>query len=458
MKKLSLLLICMVSALSVQGQNITGVWNGFLEEAGATLVFDISVDGEGYLAEMTIPEQRLYDLPMTSTTFDKGKLTIVSDELQFSYEGAFLGSIISGQFTQMGHSANIILKKGKPEIAEKKYTRPQTPEPPYPYLEEEVRFRNEKAGITLAGTLTVPSEGKNFPAVVLITGSGGQNRDEEVYDHRPFKVIADYLTRQGIAVLRYDDRGIAHSEGDYKMGTIQDFASDALAAREFLRSDKRIDPSKTGFMGHSEGGMIVFMIAGNHSDVPFVISLAGVAIDGAEFARIHREVGYKSLNLPPSAIAQNEQMIVAMSAVIEREGAENVFAAPEKYVDELLPPHLKGNVVAQRQMVGHIMQAASPEMQSMNNYDPTGDLGKIVCPVFALNGGKDMQVPAGPNFEALKKYVKSDLTLKEYPDLNHLFQTAPTGAYSEYETIEETFSPEVLEEIAAWILAVTGRK
>lgn len=263
----------------VLAQDIAGQWNGVFEMQGVRLrlVFNIDKEGDAYKATMDSPDQGAKGVPVTSVRFVKPSLKIEINNIEFSYVGTQKNdTLIEGSFAQGAMSFPLNLVKKKMEMR-----RPQEPKPPFDYKSEDVKIQNEKAGITLAGTLTYPESGSKYPAVVLISGSGPQNRDEEVMGHKPFAVLADYLTSQGIAVLRYDDRGVGQSQGDFALGTTADFASDALAAFAYLRTRTEINHKKVGLLGHSEGGTITFMVAAGNKDIAFIVSLAGKAMRGA---------------------------------------------------------------------------------------------------------------------------------------------------------------------------------
>ena len=314
---------------------------------------------------------------------------------------------LDGTFTQNGMSLPLVLTKGVSEV-----NRPQTPQPPFPYQTEEVTFRNEKDGATLAGTLTWPvgydPKSKKKPLVALfVTGSGQENRDEEVFEHKPFLVIADYLARQGIATLRYDDRATgASTGGDVRNATSEDFACDAAAGLEYLRNRKTFD--KTGIIGHSEGGLIAFML-GAQGKTDFVVSLAGPGVKGDTLLA-----------------AQNNRLLMLSG----------------------MPATMTVEKLRSQQEVQQ-----SPWIKWFIDYDPSADIAAIRCPVFALNGSYDCQVISSQNLSAIERMLpKSKKNLiKEYPGLNHLFQHCTTGIVNEYRQIEETISPEVLSDIATWI-------
>ncbi len=450
MKKISCCIFSLLlSLLTLSSQNINGVWEGKMEAAGQTLTLTFYIDEkEGQFSSlMDVKEQMIRKMPTTRTTFQKKSLTIAILRLGALFEGSYKKGVITGVFKQSGLEFPLTLM---PKDTVKR--RPQNPVKPYPYQEEEVMFENEKAGVKLSGTLTYPSSGSAFSAVVLISGSGAQNRNSSVFGHDIFRVIADYLTRNGIAVLRYDDRGAGQSEGIYEDAFLQDFAEDAMSGVAYLKSRKEIDPNRVGVVGHSEGGAITFMLGGQHPELSFIISLAGPAIDGNTLMVLQRAAIGKASGVSEQAIAKNEKLLEAMNALILKYGVDSVRRNAKRYLSEL-PETGNLNSTQREYLASQLIWIASPEMQSLKQYDPTEDLRKIVCPTFALYGEKDLQVPAAVNAETIQKIGNPHITTKIYPALNHIFQHATTGLPNEYEEIEETFSTDVLEEMVRWIKA-----
>lgn len=399
MKKLFFTLALACIGVIASAQNISGSWNGELV-AGLQkipLVLNLATDGT---CTLDSPQQGAKDIPASVDFLSADSLKISVSSLNASYSARLKNGELKGTFTQNGFKLPLSLKPG--ELA--KANRPQNPKPPYPYETEEVTFTNSKAGATLAGTLTIPM-GDTKCVLLMVTGSGAQNRDEEVFDHRPFAVIADRLARAGIATLRYDDRATGKSIGGKDPNvTTKDFAEDALAGIEWLRKDGRF--KKVGLLGHSEGGTIAFML-GAQKKLDFIISLAGPAVKGD-------------------------------SILLEQNKVLGGTAAKDLTIEQL------------RQMPA-IKQ--SPWIQWFIDYDPQPDIAKIKCPVMALNGSKDCQVIARQSLPALRRSLLSNKRnlIKEYEGLNHLFQHCQTGLPTEYATIEETFSEEVLNDIIAWI-------
>lgn len=449
MKKLLFILIVALFPCSlVFSQDITGSWNGVLNYGTGTLHIVFHIEGKDgtYITTMDSPDQGANGIKTTNTILKKKNLTINIAKLFAKFEGKIKKNSIEGTFTQGGASFPLVLTRGTVEI-----NRPQNPKPPYPYNSEDIFFENKKAGIMLAGTLTFPKEGNNFPVVVLITGSGGQNRNEELANHKPFLVLSDYLTRQGIAVLRYDDRGIGESEGVYHTATIQDFATDALAAVAYLKTRPEINSNQIGLLGHSEGGSISFIASADNKDIAFVVSMAGVAIKGDSLMKLQRYAISKASNVSDEDIAKNEELVDKMINLMEKHSADSVFNYPEKFADEIIPEKMKDDVAIRNFYKNQLAAVASPELRSIMVYDPIEDFQKIQCPIFAINGEKDLQVPADVNLQSFEKWLPGKITTKKYPGLNHLFQHTQTGLIDEYLKIEETISEKVLEDIAKWI-------
>ena len=427
---------------------IEGYWKGEMNLGVQKLetAFDIKADGSGYSATFDVPAQGAFDIPVDETTFQDGHLELKMNALNAIYSGVLKESTIEGEFTQ--HGMTFPLNLAKAEKKEQQNARPQDPQPPFNYQIEEVTFVNPKEGNTLTGTLTIPKGDGPFPAMVLVSGSGQQNRDEELMNHRPFWVIADYCALQGIAVLRYDDRGIGGSDGEVNNTTSMDFSYDAEAAFDYLRNRKEINASKVGILGHSEGGIINFMVASRRPEVAFLVSLAGPSVNGIEVLRAQGEALYRAQGLPEEAIAMTSAVNNQLYGIIEE-------SESREEADSLLRQLVKGwgyNEELTEQTVG---QMTSPWMYYFLKYDPTEAIVKTNCPALLLNGTKDLQVIASQNLTGYEKiiadYGKTNLSLRELPDLNHLFQHSETGSPNEYFEIEETISPEVLEMIVGFV-------
>ncbi|SMG49202.1 hypothetical protein SAMN05661096_03580 [Marivirga sericea] len=332
--------------------------------------------------------------------------------------------------------------------------RPQEPTEPYPYFSEDIMFQNKEANITLSGTLTLPNGQTDFPIVVLISGSSAHNRNQEVAGHKPFLVIADYLTSNGIGVLRYDDRGVGQSEGEYEIAAYAEIASDVESAVAYLKSRKDVNSKKIGLIGHSGGGLIAPLVASRRKDISFIVMMAAPAIPGYELILLQTE----TLNKAKGISDDKTQVELAFyesifSAVIESSDLDETrsdLSASFKAQPESLPEEVK---VEDVNKILQIFTAAW--FQNFLQYDPSVALEQVDCPVLAINGAKDLQIPGEENLDAIKlaldKGGNDMVTIKKMPKLNHLFQEADTGLPDEYSTIEQTFSPLALEEIEAWI-------
>jgi len=401
------------------------------------------------VASMDSSDQGVYGLALSDVTFVEGVLKFALKAANGTFEGKMsdTGAEISGTWTQ-ALSLPLILKKVD------KLSRPnrlQEPKPPFPYRSEDVTVANAAANVTLAGTLTLPDGPGPFPAVVFITGSGPQNRDEELLGHKPFLVLADHLTRRGIAVLRYDDRGIGKSTGDFAAATSEDFAGDALAAWQFLRARREIDTRHIGLLGHSEGGLIAPMLAARTPGIAFVVMLAGPGVTGEQIMLKQAALIMKANGASDAAIAANTDLQKQIFTILREE-----TAAP-RIIERLSAIPVPGPKEASDRLV---KQSSSPWMRYFALYDPAPALAKVICPVLALAGELDLQVPVDQNLpvieEALKKSGHKDYSVVRLPGLNHLFQACKTGTPAEYAQIEETMSPVALDTIGTWIRKKTG--
>jgi len=469
MRKLTMLLLLALVPLSALAQNFE-TWVGKLKLPGAelTIVVNVKKDAKGKLtATLDSPDQNASGIPATKIASDAKKLSFAVDSLRASYDGkkSADGRTATGKFTQAGYVFDLTLKKVAKYVRETKL-RPQTPKPPFPYDAEEVTVRNEAQGQTLAGTLTKPKGDGPFPAAVMITGSGPQDRDETIFGHKPFLVVADHLARQGIAILRLDDRGVGKSTGKKTDPTSADLATDVEAAVSYLRARKDIDPDKIGLIGHSEGGMIGPMVAAKDPGVAFVVMLAGTGVPGGEII-----------------VAQQEAINLANG--IGKEDAARGRAITQKIVDmvkkgetaDKIGEYLSSLALAEnnklpkdkRQKPEAVKAAAKAQaaafasawMRYFIAYDPRPALEKLKCPVLVLSGSKDLQVLPSQNVPEIEKALKaggnSRYKVVVFDGLNHLFQPCKTGSPSEYDKIETTFSPETLKVLGDWIKQTVGK-
>jgi len=329
--------------------------------------------------------------------------------------------------------------------------RPQEPKGPYDYEIENVKFRNNLDSISLAGTLTYPKTATNFPVVILISGSGPQDRNSELMNHKPFLVIADYLTKRGIAVLRVDDRGTGASEGNYNQTGLNGFVNDTKGAIEYLRTRKDINHSKIGLIGHSLGGVIAPILASEDEGISFIVLLAGSGIRGDKLMLLQKELIERKMGVPEVGITQGQNnMKGAYNIIIESQDKVQLASELKDYFTKTF-----GAMLPKKQIESLSRQMTIPWLTDFIKFDPQTSLSKTKCPVLALNGSNDLQVPPKENLKAIEKILKengnNDVETKQLENLNHLFQESETGLPNEYATIEQTFSPKALEIIAEWI-------
>lgn len=461
---LVLLLFFIISFTSpAQQAQVEGTWQGLLKVQGMeiTLVFHITHTDDGLKTIMDSPDQGAFGIQVDQTAFEADSLKMVIPSAGIVYKGMLKNGIIKGIFIQSGMEFSLDLGRDKPEKTA--LVRPQEPKEPFPYLAEEIYFINEEAGITLAGTLTLPQKDGSFPAVILITGSGPQNRNEELLGHKPFLVIADYLTRKGIAVLRFDDRGVAESEGNFATATSYDFATDVEAALAYLRKRPEIHPTQIGLVGHSEGGIIAPIVASQNPDeVGFIVLLAGTGIRGDQLLLQQQVLVSQAMGMKEDKIQKNSRINQNIFELIQQE-TDTVVLNPQihRLLEEALSDADAGipeGMTKEQFLQQQYTQITSPWMLSFLQLDPALYLEKVKCPVLAVNGSNDLQVPPS-NLKAIEEALirggNHNVTVKEFPGLNHLFQECETGSPANYASIEQTIAPEVLEKMSSWIIDVT---
>lgn len=451
MKKIGLLVLMIFWGLSAFAQDISGIWTGKLQVQGTSLrlVFTISKTDSGYRSTLDSPDQGAKGIPVTSTSFENSILKLEISNAGITYEGTLNEeNTFVGSFRQGGQSFPMVLTFGE----EERSPRPQEPVIPYPYHSEEVKFKNEEAGIELAGTLTLPRQSGNFPVVILISGSGPQNRDQELAGHKPFLVLADFLTRNGIAVLRFDERGVGESTGVFSEATTYDFAADVQAAIDYLLGRAEIDKAKIGLIGHSEGGIVAPIVGERSKEVSFMVLMAGSALRGDQLLLLQKDKIERQMGINEALIAANQEIFDgAYKLILDQDIAQsNLKEKLSDYFTSKYGPALPAN--QKEALVG---QLSSPWMLEFVRLDPAEYLAKVTCPVLAINGSKDIQVPSAENLGRMKAVFEesnnSDGSIKELEGLNHLFQECETGATSEYSTISQTISPLALNEILDWI-------
>lgn len=430
-------------------QEILGTWHGSLKIQSVQLriVLHVNQDNYSYSATLDSPDQGVKGIPVTSISFENATLKFAVASIGAQYEGTWKNDSIIGTFQQRGQLP-LAFARG-----EKKLARPQEPKKPYPYQEEEVSFENTADKVTLAGTLTMPQGKGPFPVVILISGSGQQNRDEELMGHKPFLVLADHLTKNGIAVLRYDDRGVSGSTGDFKSATSVDFSMDVGAAFEYLKNRKEISKKHIGLIGHSEGGMIAPMVAARNKEVSFIVLLAGPGVTGERILLSQQRLIAKASGATDVMLDQSEKINKGAFEIVK-----NTDDVEQMKAD--LSTYLKANGLPDNAISASLNQMTSPWMKFFMTFDPATALQKVRCPVLALNGEKDLQVPARENLDAIQSALSKNkkVTVKELAGLNHLFQECTTGLPYEYGQIEQTFSLNALSEVSGWINSIALRR
>ena len=454
-----LLVLALVSSAPAAQAQIVGDWRGTLESPAGSLpvIFHLSeVDGN-LTATLDSPSQGATGIPVDSVVFDDGHLSLRIVAIDGGYEGDLESDdTIVGSWSQGGITLDLTLERTTEAAAAP--SRPQEPKEPFPYESEPVRIASSSPGVTLAGTLTLPPVDAPSPAVILISGSGPQDRDESLLGHRPFLVLADHLTRHGVAALRLDDRGVGESTGTFATATTSDFADDVLAAVEFL--EQRADIGPIGLIGHSEGGLVAPMVANRSPEVDFVVLMAGPGLTGEEILYRQGILIMKANGASYEAAEANRKTQAALFAVLKQE--DDVEVAREKLraiLLESLTQLSAGGTEENRELMikAQLAQLVQPWFRFFLTYDPVPALRELDCPVLAINGEKDTQVPPKENLQAIRRALtdggNSDFEIVELRQLNHLFQTAVTGSPSEYASIEETMSPRALQTIADWVLA-----
>jgi len=469
MNRKPLLFILLISftcqSFSQAVNNFVGAWEGTLK-AGVDLriVFHVKDDGKGNLISTAdSPDQSAFGFACDSTTVTENELTIVITTLKAIFKGKLLNdSLIEGTFTQGAEFPLALRKVDKPT----ERIRPQTPKAPFSYKSEDVVYDIKDKSLQLGATLTIP-EGKGpFPAALLITGSGPQNRDEDILGHKPFAVIADYLTRQGFIVLRVDDRGIGKSTGDFGSATSADFANDASSSIDYLITRPEVNKKKIGLIGHSEGGMIAPMVALQRKDIDFIVLLAGPGVKIIELMTEQNAAILRSANISKEAIEAylplyKEWMFQIVRAPDTATAYKTADLLLQKWItqtnEKLITELGMNDRKAQHSMLSALSnQLSTPWFKYFLAFDPQPYLQKLQCRVLAINGSKDIQVLASqnlPGIEASLKKSKSKIyEIKELPGLNHLFQTCNKCTLQEYSELEETFSPVALQLVGDWMI------
>ncbi len=458
--------------VAAQSLNVTlvGTWLGSLEVPGGRLrvILNIASEGDEVTATMDSPDQGVRGIRVASVSLDSGRVLVDVPAVGGGFDGSLLpdGNTINGVWMQRGMKLALELKRVD---SVETPNRPQQPNPPFPYESLELGFENTEADVHLGGTLTLPAGKGPFPAVVLVSGSGPQDRDETIAGHRPFFVLADYLTRRGVAVLRFDDRGVGESTGNVSQATTHDFVGDALTVLRALKDRTDIDPLRIGMIGHSEGGIVAAIAAATTDDVAFIVMMAGTGLPGQDIILRQSELILRANGASESEITENAGIQRRLFAIVmdRRSDTVNVEA-----LNQVLQEHFDTLDVEARSRMGmqgdaadayirmQATQLSTPWFRTFLTLDPRLWLKRIDKPVLVIIGEKDLQVPADENLAAIEGALTEGrhamTRIVKLPGLNHLFQTATSGSPSEYARIEETIAPIALEMIGDWIRDVVG--
>jgi len=458
-KQLIIGLLLLLSSAVMYAQDLEGKWTGQLNVQSSSLRvnFNIKLDNGKYTSTMDSPDQGAYGIKVESTSIFGTVVTLKATSIGVEYFGVYNDKtkLIEGKFTQSGMSFDMSLSRVEEEKADTKGINLQNVD----YKIEEVTYKNAVDNITLAGTLTIPKKEGKHPVVILISGSGPQNRDEEIFGHKTFLVLADYLTQKGIAVLRFDDRGVGASEGDFSKATTPDFVNDVEAGVNYLKTRKDIDFSRLGLIGHSEGGLVAPMLAAKSDDIKFMVLLAAPGVRGEELLYTQNEMILKQRGAPANVIDEQNALVRKMYKCILD---EKDIKVAKKRVQEIIRQNILASPQASQlddNRINGIVQQQSalvtPWFRCFLEYDPVSSLKKVKCPVLALNGEKDIQVESKENLAAIEKALsKAKVKYKtvELEGLNHLFLKCETGDVLEYPTLKTSFSVKAMGIIHNWII------
>lgn len=448
--KIYSLLILLLNTLVLSAQSPEGSWKGDLSVQGMKLkiVFHLEKSNNHWAGKMDSPDQNAFGIAIQKVSVVKDSVFISDDRFKMSYKGKYQNNQIEGTFSQGFLKTGLVLTPGQSA----KPNRPQTPKAPFAYKQEDLVIKNEKDNLELAGTLTYPKNKKKAPLAILISGSGAQDRDETLFDHKPFAVIADYLTTNGYAVFRFDDRGTAKSTGDFLSATSFDFANDVEAIYTYFSTRKDINSKQIGLIGHSEGGLVAGIVAANNPKIAFVISLAGPGVKGNEILEVQSYLIGKDMGLPEEQLQQAKKINKALYGFIEAEDWKDFDYSADRVIRKykLIQPEV--STFKNEDLMKQVLPPNVNWFKTFLVTNPIDYYSKIKAPVLALNGDKDIQVNYNQNIKPLQEaLVNKKSKTKVYPNLNHLFQTAKTGSVNEYKEIEETFAPEVLNDMLLWL-------
>jgi hypothetical protein len=442
-------------------KRLAGSWAGALKVQGTQLrlVMNVSFNAaDSMIVTFDSPDQGARDLPTSKVKLVNDSLFVSSKAIGGKFNGKINAEVssIAGSWKQSGMTFPLTLDRQETRVT---LNRPQEPKPPFPYRSTEVTFPNIAGGFQLAGTLTLPEKEGRYPAAILVSGSGPQNRDEALLGHKPFMVMADYLTRQGFAVLRYDDRGVGRSGGDFKTATTLDFAADAEAAFDFLKGQAEIDPTKIGIIGHSEGGIVAPVVASERNELAFIVLMAGPGLSGEQILMLQSSLIARAEGADEQSIKANAKLSKDMYAVLKKNGdnakAEHKLRLSIADFDKKNAKDTSYHPMSEAEINAQVASLTSSWFRCFLTLNPENYLSKVKCPLLAINGSLDLQVPPKENLEAIEKALifggNSTYMIEELEGLNHLFQTATTGSPTEYAKIEETISPAALELMGKWL-------
>lgn len=453
---LALLLFCCISITSAQ----SSIWEGYLhytKKDSLKLVLVVERQGDSLSATLDSPDQYAFDIPASKIVFDEQHLSFEVKSLDCRFEGEKTGEDIAGVFTQMGKSLPLTLHH---TTTRKKLVRPQTPTPPYPYTSQEISFTDRFTGTSINGTLTLPERGKPKTTAILVSGSGWQDRDETILGHKPFLVIADALTREGYAVFRYDDADVRIVN---KL-TTQDFANQVTVILDSLSQISELQSIPMGIIGHSEGGLIAWMVAAKDKRVQFIVSLAGVGIPMKDIVleqvmqlSVHEKLDIKFIQ--GTLHLNNEILTIIEKSKNAETAGDKLTKFLDDYTKEMTLEELKAYHLTPPERVASMRQMLSPWYFYVLKIRPEKYIKKVTCPVLALNGDKDIQVGGVENLRTIQNILKPNALnqFKLLPGLNHLFQECDTGFPDEYGEIEQSISPKALEEIIGWLDKLTSK-
>lgn len=467
MKKLVLASVCLMASNVLFAQlNFIGTWKGGLNGAkDLQVAFNILNENDELKATLDVPAQGATDMPCDDIRISHDSVYINMKKINMKYAGKLTDvNTITGIWTQNGLLIDLVLERSEGKL---QLNRPQTPKPPYDYNSEDIVFYSRNKGMKFGGTITYPNDNKKHPAVILISGSGAQNRDEELFQHKPFAVVADHLTKHGYTVLRVDDRGVGSTGGDRTNATTEDYANDVREVLEFLKTHKAVDKKKIGLYGHSEGGAIAEMVAADNKDIDFIILMAGPGIKGVDLMTEQSKAVTKSMGLKDEAVDEYavlyHDMVTSMIKLSNKEQVknklENLVADWAEKTDPKTVLVTTGitDSISRVLYVARFMDAAwNKWMVNFLSYDPKPYLEKLSCKVLALNGDKDIQVISRSNLEGMVKALDNNSKVKvksirEIEGVNHLFQECKTCTAQEYGQLEQTMKPEVLDIITEWL-------